>query len=50
MSTTDVNTASESTSELSNLDLKLEAVVIPVADVDRIRHPGGLGRAGRARV
>lgn len=35
MSTTDVNTASESTSELSNLDLKLEAVVIPVADVDR---------------
>ena len=35
MSTTDVNTASESTSELSNLDLKLEAVVITVADVDR---------------
>lgn len=35
MSTTDVNSASESTSELSNLDLKFEAVVIPVADVDR---------------
>src|SRR6476659_4248274 len=35
MITTDVDTASESTSELSTLDLKLETVVIPVADVDR---------------
>jgi catechol 2,3-dioxygenase-like lactoylglutathione lyase family enzyme len=35
MSTTEVNTETDSTSMPKNVDLKLEVVVIPVSDVDR---------------
>jgi len=37
MSTTEVNTKTETTSLQNNYDLKLEVVVIPVSDVDRSR-------------
>lgn len=44
MSTTDVRSDASGTAGVKNVDLKLEAVVIPVADVDRSKEfYGGLG-------